>query len=282
MSIKNNRIALRKIKAKFSSRVLTDANSLKNASYDNLRISYLPEAVIIIKTAEEVGDVLKIAYKYNIPIVARGAGSSTTGSAVPLQKGWVIDLKKLNKIKINLISKVASVGVGAVTSNLQKKAEDKGLFYPPDPSSKNYSTIGGNIACNAGGLRCLKYGVTRDYVFGLEGYLANGDFVKWSLPLKKDVSGLNLRDLWIGSEGLLGIITKAHLKLIPFPKKRWLSVMAFKNERIAINSIHKIFKNRMNPSLCEFLDQQTVICAEKYLDKPIFKNSPGSSLVIIF
>ena len=148
----------------------------------------------------------------------------------------------LKKIQLNPVSKIVSVGPGVVTDVFKRKWLEKGLFYPPDPSSKKYSTIGGNIACNAGGMRCVKYGVTRDYVLGLEGYLANGDAVQWGLPLKKYVSGLNLKDLWIGSEGTLGVVTKAHFKLLPLPEKRWMGMFAFKNEGIALNVVTQDFK----------------------------------------
>ena len=170
----------------------------------------------------------ELANKYGIPVTARGAGHPQLVLQCPFVKDGFLIFSLLKSIKLNQYSKIVSVEPGVLTEALQTKMARYGLFYPPDPSSKKYSTIGGNIACNAGGLHCVKYGVTRDYVLGLEGYLANGAFVEWGLPLKKFVSGLNLRDLWIGSEGTLGIVTKAHLKLIPLPEKRWMGMFAFK------------------------------------------------------
>ena len=278
---KNSAIALRELAKRLPDAVFTDLASLEQASLDNLRIAVRPDAVIRIPNADAVGIVLDCANRHAIPITARGAGSSATGSAVPLMGGWVLDLSALKSIELNPYSKIVSVGPGVRTETLQKKLASKGLFYPPDPSSKKYSTIGGNIACNAGGMRCVKYGVTRDYVLGLEGYLANGSFVQWGLPLKKFVSGLNLRDLWIGSEGTLGIVTKAHLKLLPLPEKRWMAMYAFKNEERALRTVSRCLKSGLAPSICEFLDRQSVDCAEALSGQSIFPGHPGVSILII-
>lgn len=285
MKLKKNSInaqkPLRLLRAKLPGQVRTDGAVLERASTDNLRLSVIPDAVIEVQRESDVGTVLKLANQYEIPVTCRGAGSSATGSAVPVHKGWVLDLSKLKAIQLNPVSKIVSVGPGVVTDVLQKKMAQKGLFYPPDPSSKKYSTIGGNIACNAGGMRCIKYGVTRDYVLGLEGYLANGEFVQWGLPLKKFVSGFNLKDLWIGSEGMLGVITKAHLKLLPLPEKRWMGMFAFKNERVALSLVTKILKSGILPSICEFLDRQSVDCAERFSGKAIFEKQSGVAILII-
>ena len=277
---KHSRIALEHLSKDLNACVFVDAKSKDQASVDNLKISYSPSAVIKVKKAHQVGIVLKHANQYRIPVTAKGAGSSTTGAAVPIHGGWVIDLSLLKDFSLNPFSKIVSVGVGFKTEKLQDKLEEKGLFYPPDPSSKKYSTIGGNIACNAGGMRCVKYGVTRDYILGLEGYLANGSFVSWGLPLKKNVSGFNLKDLWIGSEGTLGIVTKAHLKCIKMPEKRWMAMYAFKNEETALKVVSKVLKMGLNPSICEFLDKQIVECAEKFYATSIFKKSPSASILI--
>ena len=169
--IKKAANAMRQLRKHLAGSVLEDDASCFRASLDNLRLSSLPRAVIAIKDPADVGVVLKIASKYGVPVTSRGAGSSATGSAVPIQGGWVLDLSALDQIEIDPVARIAMVGAGAVTANLQEQAEALGLFYPPDPSSKSYSTLGGNIACNAGGMRCVKYGVTRDYVLGLKGCL---------------------------------------------------------------------------------------------------------------
>ena len=273
--------ALKALRRKLPERVLVDAESRFAASIDNLRLSFLPDAVVRVQAASEVGEALKLANKYAIPITARGAGSSVTGAAVPIKGGWVLDLSALDSIDLDTVSRMATVGAGVITANLQDEAKARGLFYPPDPSSKNYCTIGGNIACNAGGMRCVKYGVTRDYVLGLEGFFANGSPFKLGLPLKKYASGLNLRDLIIGSEGTLGIVTAATLKLIPAPEKSWTCMFAFKSESAALKTVTALFDEGHNPAILEFLDQQSVVCAEQYTGKPIFAKCPHSALLLI-
>lgn len=273
--------ALSALRRKLSGRVFVDDESRFAASIDNLRLSFLPDAVVRVQAASEVGEALKLAHRYEIPITARGAGSSATGAAVPLNGGWALDLSALDSIEIDSVSRMATVGVGVITAKLHAEAEAVGLFYPPDPSSKSYATIGGNIACNAGGMRCVKYGVTRDYVLGIEGFFADGSPFKLGLPLKKYVSGLNLRDLLIGSEGTLGIITSATLKLIPKPEKRWTSMFAFKSEAVALKAVTALFEEGHNPSILEFLDRQSVSCAEQYTGKPVFAECPRAALLLI-
>jgi glycolate oxidase len=272
--------ALKSLRRRLGDRVFTDEESCFRASLDNLRLSFPPDAVIVVQEAEEAGQVLKVAHKYGIPLTTRGAGSSATGSAVPVEGGWVLDVSLLDSIEIDPVARIASVGPGAVTADFQRRAEALGLFFPPDPSSKNYATVGGNIACNAGGMRCVKYGVTRDYVLGLEGFYADGSAFKLGLPLKKYVSGLNLRDLMIGSEGTLGVITKAAIKLIPKPEKRWTGMFAFKSEAAALRAVVALFKAGISPSILEFLDRQSVGCAECYTGKVVFEGHSRSSILL--
>lgn len=273
--------ALDSLKRKLPGRIFTDAESCFAASVDNLRLSFAPDAVVKVREASDVGVVLKLANQSKIPVTARGAGSSATGSAVPLKRGWALDLSGLDAVRIDAVARIATVGAGAITAELQAQAEACGLFFPPDPSSKKYTTLGGNIACNAGGMRCVKYGVTRDYVLGLEGFLADGSPFKFGLPLKKYVSGLNLRDLLIGSEGTLGIVTSAAIKLIPRPEKRWTSMFAFKSEAAALKAVVALFKNGHNPSILEFLDRQSVGCAESYTGKAVFEGYSRSSILLV-
>ena len=281
-SSKQSRVkALRKLHKRLGSQVSVDDDSCFRASLDNLRLSSLPEAVVKIQDPQDVAVVLKLANKHEVPLTTRGAGTSATGSAVPIQGGWVLDLSGLDQIEIDPVARIATVGAGVVTAQLQEQVEALGLFFPPDPSSKKYATIGGNIACNAGGMRCVKYGVTRDYVLGLEGFLADGNPFKFGLPLKKYVSGLNLRDLLIGSEGTLGVVTSANLKLIPKPEKRWTGMFAFKSEAAALKAVVGLFKAGVSPSILEFLDRQSVGCAEAYTGKTIFAGQPRSSILLI-
>ncbi|NBB78013.1 MAG: FAD-binding protein [Verrucomicrobia bacterium] len=278
---KNQSSANRALKRRLPGRLFNDKDSRFHASLDNLRLSCLPNAVIRVQEAADVGVVLQLATRYGIPVTSRGAGSSATGSAVPLKGGWALDLSGLNQVVIDPVARIATVGAGVVTADLQAQVEARGLFFPPDPSSKKYSTIGGNIACNAGGMRCVKYGVTRDYVLGLQGYLADGSPFQFGLPLKKYVSGLNLRDLLIGSEGTLGVITEANLKLISKPEKRWTGMFAFKSEAAALKTVVALFKDGVNPSILEFLDRQSVGCAEQYTGKPIFEGQARSAILLV-
>ena len=273
--------ALRDLREALPHRVILDEESRFRASLDNLRISFPPDAVVRVVESADVGTVLRIAHRYGVPVTARGAGSSATGSAVPLRGGWALDLTELDSVDVDPVARIATCGPGVVTAELQRQVEAKGLFFPPDPSSKKYSTIGGNVACNAGGMRCVKYGVTRDYVLGLEGYLADGSFVRWGAPLKKYVSGLNLRDLWIGSEGTLGVVTAVNLKLIPKPEQRWTGLFAFGDEVAALRTVVALFKAGFNPSICEFLDRQSVSCAERRTGKPVFPEAAGASILLI-
>lgn len=276
-----NRVALNALIAELGSCVRMDRESRFSASLDNLRLSSLPHAVIRVGEASQVAQVLRLATQYKVPVTSRGAGSSPTGSAVPIRAGWVLDLSKLNSIKIDPVARIAKVGAGVITADLQERVDVLGLFYPPDPSSGKYSTIGGNIACNAGGMRCVKYGVTRDYVLGLSGYLSDGNPFEFGLPLKKYVSGLNLRDLLIGSEGMLGVVTSASLKLIPKPEKRRMGLFAFKNETVALEKAIGLFKNGINPSILEFLDRQSVACAEKYTGQSIVAGYSEPSILLL-
>ena len=261
--------------------VRTDSGTLRTASMDNARIPGNPDAVIFAQTDAAIGKVLELANQYAIPVTVRGAGSATTGAASPVRGGWVLDLSQRRKITIDATQGIATVEPGATVAAVDKAAGKRGWFYPPDPSSKNYATIGGAIANNAGGLRGAKYGVTRDYVLGLEGFLPTGAFVRWGAPLKKYASGYNLRDLLIGSEGTLGVITKAHLKLVPRPETTWTALVAFKNERDAIAAALALMKSCLVPSIMEFLDRQTVSCATAFLGKTIDRSISEAALLLI-
>lgn len=240
--------------------IRTDADELYRASMDNMRFSRLPSAVIHPAEEEALAAVLKIANKHGIPITVRGAGSATTGATTPTAEGWVIDLSSWKNLHIDAGAMMAFVQPGVTIQAIDDAAGECGLFFPPDPGSKKFATIGGALACNAGGLRGAKYGVTRDYVFGLEGFMANGEFVKWGANLRKYVSGYNIRDLWIGSEGTLGVITGAVLKLLPKPASRITLLAAFSDERSALGTVRQILEARLTPAILEFLDSETVEC----------------------
>ncbi len=251
------------------------------ASFDSSKLSFEYDALIRARADKDVGIVLKLANEYKVPVTARGAGTSLTGSASPVIGGWVLDFSRMNRITIKKEKAMAVVQPGAVVGVIQEAAEAKGLFYPPDPSSLKYCTIGGNIACNAGGMRCAKYGVTRDFVLALEGYLPNGEKVSWGGEYKKFATGYNIRDLWIGSEGTLGVVTKAVLRLLPKPESRWTCVAAFETERKALSSVKALLGEGATPSILEYLDENSVYCAEDIAGVRLFKEVGGKPLLLI-
>ncbi len=273
--------ALSELKRRLRSSVKTDAASLYWKSFDTLRLSFPIEAVIEPKNDREIGIVLKLANEYKIPVTTRGSGTSLTGSAAPVNGGWVLDLSGWKKIRIDRESAMAYVETGAILETIKQRAEKVGLYYPPDPSSRKFCTIGGTIACNAGGLAGAKYGVTRDYVYGLEGFLPTGEKVRWAGDVRKYVSGYNMKDLWIGSEGTLGIITRAVIRLIPKPPCKWTLLTAYKNDNRALAAVRALMRARIVPSILEFLDAETVLCAERRRGKPIFPGISQSTVLLL-
>lgn len=229
-------------------------------SLDNLRLSVMPEAVIRPVEEAEIGAILRVANRFGVALTVRGAGSSATGSAVPVRGGWVLDLSGWTRVEVDADAGMAYCQPGVRTKDLKEAAARAGWFYPPDPSSAAYSTIGGNIACNAGGMTGGKYGVTRDYVLALEGFLPTGEWVRWGAPLRKFAAGLNMRDLWVGSEGMLGVITGAVLRLIPPPAAKSTMLALFVEESGALEAVRAIHQGRLVPTVLEFIDRQSMGC----------------------
>jgi glycolate oxidase len=261
--------------------VATDEKSRFAASFDSSKISFMPAAVIKPRRESEIGVALELANKLRVPVTVRGRGTTLMGSAAPMQGGWVIDMLALNRIRIDAVAGMAHVQCGAKVGDIQRAADAEGWFYPPDPSSKEYCTIGGNIACNAGGMHGGKYGVTRDFVVALKGFLPTGEYVEWGTATKKFSAGFNLRDLWIGSEGMLGVVTSAVLKLIPKPAARWTLLTSFRDEVQALEATLALFKARVQPAICEFLDRESVLCAERAMQTTIFPGQPGRPVVLL-
>jgi glycolate oxidase len=261
--------------------VETSFEHREDYSYDGLKISSLPDAVIQVKEAAQVGTVLKIANQYCIPITTRGAGSSLTGGATPIQGGWVLDLSQLNHFEIDEENQLARCGPGVVVADLQAAAAEQDLFYPPDPSSKKFCTLGGNVACNAGGLRCVKYGVTRDYILSLSGYLANGEYVRWGRATRKFATGYNLRDLWVGSEGTLGVVTEITVRLIDLPKTTRTFLGVFESDELALSSPHALRKLGLRPSILEYMDRWTIDCLQKYVGTEVFPGIEPHPMLLI-
>lgn len=235
-------------------------------AYDATQIQALPDGVIFPGSTQEIAEILKLANHYRFPVIPRGAGSGFSGGSVPIQGGLVLVLVRLNKIKkIDTHNLLALVEPGVITRDLQQAVEAKGLFYPPDPSSSNFSTLGGNVAECAGGGRAVKYGVTRDYVLGLEVVLPSGEIVKTGVQTTKGVVGYDLTRLMVGSEGTLGVITEMTLKLIPLPEARQTILAFFNRLDKATRTVVEIFKARILPSILEFMDHSSIVCVEDYL-----------------
>lgn len=224
-----------------------------------------PEAVVFPGSTEEVAAVVKWARARGMPLVTRGSGTGLSGGSVPVAGGLVVCLLRLDKfLHLDPANLTALVETGVVTKELDDRAAAHGLFYPPDPGSMKISTIGGNVAENSGGLRGLKYGVTRDYVMGLEVVLPDGRIAWLGGPCVKDVAGYSLKDLFVGSEGTLGIITKVLLRLLPRPQARRTLLATFASMEAAAETVSAIIARPIIPCTLEFLDRRTIGCVEDY------------------
>lgn len=274
--------ATAQLKRRLGARVVrTDAGARREASFDSSKILFSAEAVIRPRQEADIGVVLELANKFRVPVTTRGRGTTLTGAAAPVQGGWVLDMLALNKISIDGDSGMAHVQAGAKVGDIQRAADAAGWFYPPDPSSKEYCTIGGNIACNAGGMHGGKYGVTRDFIVALRGFLPTGEYVEWGTATKKFSAGFNMRDLWIGGEGMLGVVTGAVLKLIPRPEARWTLLTSFRDEAAALRGALTLFRARVQPAICEFLDRESVLCAERAMQTTIFPGQAGRPVILL-
>ena len=247
-------------------RVLTAPEDLAVFGYDGTAVlRQNPACVVFPLTTHEVAACVKAARRHGTPIVTRGSGTGLSGGSVPVEGCVVICLNRMDRIiELDLRNLTMEVEAGVITATIDDTAAQHGLLYPPDPGSRKISTIGGNVAENSGGLRGLKYGVTRDYVMGLEAVLANGDIVWLGNKCVKDVAGYNLRDLFIGSEGTLGIVTRVLLKLVPQPKTRKTMLASYTSLEAAGETVSDIIAAKIIPCTLEFLDQQTIRCVEDF------------------
>lgn len=273
--------ATRELKRRLGARVDVSAGARWAASFDSSKVSFPPEAVVTPRRETDVGAVLTLANRHRVPVTVRGRGTSLTGSAAPVRGGWVLDLRRLRQIRLDRDAGLVDAGAGATTAAVQRAADRAGWFYPPDPSSREYCTIGGNVACNAGGMHGGKWGVTRDFVVALRGFLPTGEYVEWGTATRKFSAGYNLRDLWIGSEGTLGVVTGAVLKLVPRPAARWTLLTAFRDEPAAIRAAQALFRARLQPAICEFLDRESVLCAERAMRTAIFPGQAGRPVILL-
>ena len=228
----------------------------------------VPDIAVAPSTAQEVAAVLAYANRHRIPVTTRGAGYGYVGGCVPTQGGILLSTARLNQIReIHKKDFVAVVQPAVITGVLQKAAQKKGLFYPPDPASLDHCSIGGNIATNAGGPRCLKYGVTRHYVLGLEVALADGSLVQIGGRTHKNKTGFDLLGMFVGSEGLLGVVTEATLRLLPLPPARATLSAGFTTMRAATAAVQKIFSAGYLPAAVEIADHFTLQAAREHLSQ---------------
>lgn len=241
-----------------------DLEVRKKNSGDKWFASHLPDAVAFPENTEAVSQILKFANKHDIPVTARGAGVGYVGGAVPEFGGIALALERMNRIvEINAGDFVAVVQSGVILKTLQDEVEKQGLYYPPDPASRADASVGGTVATNAGGPRCLKYGVTRDYVLGLKVVLADGSIAQLGGRTHKNKTGFDLTRLFVGSEGLLGVITETTLKLIPLPPYRALMAAGFDSMKTAARAIRAIFAGGFLPCALEVADKFTLAAARK-------------------
>jgi glycolate oxidase len=228
-------------------------------------LKQLPGAVVFPQTTAQVAACVKVAAKHGLPLVTRGSGTGLSGGSVPIADGLVLCLVRMDRIlETDPRNLTMRVQAGVVTLKIAEAAAEHDLFYPPDPGSMKISTIGGNVAENSGGLRGLKYGVTRDYVMGLEVVLPNGEIVRLGNKCVKDVAGYSMKDLFIGSEGTLGIVTEVLLKLLPRPATRRTMLAIYDRMEDAAETVSAIIAAKIIPCTLEFLDRMTIGCVEDY------------------
>jgi len=244
--------------------ILTDKQDKICYSYDATQTEYLPEAVVHPANAEEISQILKLANQENFPVFPRGAGSGFSGGSLPKGGGIVLVTTRMNRIlRIDTENLIAEVEPGVVTEDFQKAVEKLGLFYPPDPASLKFSTLGGNVAENAGGPRAVKYGCTKDFVMGLEVVLPTGAVIRTGGETYKGVVGYDLTKLLCGSEGTLGIITKIIFKLLPYPESKKTMLAIFDSIEGAAKAVSSIIGNKIIPTTLEFMDYATLQCVER-------------------
>ncbi|MCD4743320.1 MAG: FAD-binding protein, partial [Desulfobacteraceae bacterium] len=232
-------------------------------SYDATGKSYLPDAVVFPSSEDQISQILKFASQELFPVTPRGSGSGMTGGSVPVQGGVVMVLNRLDRIiEIDSDNFYTRVEPGVITGDLHSAVEAQGLFYPPDPASSSFCTIGGNIGECAGGPRAVKYGVTRDYVLGLRAVLASGKIIKTGVVTAKGVAGYDLTRLITGSEGTLAVVSEITLKLLPLPEKIKTMALLFDSIEEAATSVSAIIKKALVPRCIEYMDRASIDCVK--------------------
>lgn len=236
-----------------------------DASNDPYIKTQLPDAVVFVENIEQVQQVVRLANKHLTPIICRGAGTNTVGACIPTHGGIILNFSKMNKIiEINSENMTARVQPGVIVGELQKRVEELGLFYPPDPSNLKVSTIGGSIAQNSAGARCFKYGATKDYVIDMLVVMADGKLIRTGSNTIKNATGYNLGSLFVGSEGTLGIVVEATLKLITKPQATQVVMAYFDTVEDSISAVNKIIEKQICPTTIDFMDKNALQTVEKF------------------
>ncbi|QDO89342.1 FAD-binding protein [Ornithinimicrobium ciconiae] len=262
-------------------RVVTDPDVARTYGVDHSPGAVAPEAFTVVRARDraDVVEVLQYAAAHRTPVVTQGARTATTGAAVALEGGIVLNTEAINQVEVDPVERIAVVGPGVVNGDLKSQLTAYGLAYPPDPASSGSCTIGGNIATNAGGLCCVKYGVTADYVRGLEVVLAGGEVMRTGRRTAKGVTGYDLTGLFVGSEGTLGVVTEAVLRLIPAPDPPLTVLAVFDTLEATLAGVTALREQRHTPSLIELLDGPSVAAIQDYGDYGFPAGAEGVLLV---
>lgn len=249
----------------------------------NIRtIKQLPDAVVFVENIDQVQTVVKLANKYKIPIICRGAGTNVVGACVVEHGGIILNFSKMNKIiNISPENMTATVEPGVVLGHFQREVEKFGLFYPPDPSNLAVSTIGGSIAQSSGGAKSFKYGTTKDYVIDLKVVMANGEILRTGANTIKNATGYNLNTLFVGSEGTLGIVVEATLKLIPKPESKKVLMAYFDSVKEAVLAVNSIIEQRIYPATIDFMDKNAIQTVEKFYPANLLTDKEAALIVEI-
>lgn len=280
---------IEKIKSSVNGRVYVGEEINEDFFHDEMPIygNGIPDVLVDATCKEDVSKIMKICNENRIPVIARGAGSGLTGAGVAIKNGVMINMQSMNKIlEFDEENLVVRVEPGVLLSTLAQTCLDKGYLYPPDPGEKN-ATLGGNVSLNAGGMRAVKYGTTRDYVRKMEVVLPSGEITTFGSIVSKSSTGYSLKDLMVGSEGTLGIITELTLKIVPNPKHTVSLIVPFEDLDSCISTVPKLFQNNLNPQAIEFMERDIVIASEKYIGKETFPKQMegidvGAYLLITF
>ncbi len=263
-------------------KVFSDREYMLAYSYDATGLEYLPDAVVFAEQEADVEKVLAICRRHAIPLIPRGAGVGYTGGSLAVKGGLVLVFTRMNRIlRLDRENFLAEVEPGVITADLQAAAEKAGLFYPPDPASLKTSTLGGNVAENAGGPRCFKYGVTGNYVLGLEALLMSGEKIRLGAHTIKNVAGYDLKSLLIGSEGTLAVVTKVIVRLLPLPPRRLLFRVDFPTLAAGARFVQRIIQSHVQPSVLEFMDRSSLQAVYAYQGLPLDERVRAAVLVEI-